>query len=128
DLVGLNLPSKAFPEIDDAGVTESGNLHSGFGVERDQLIARRDQENSLVAASVGPIGQTAIVVAWSALAANAFVQLVGPFLITAGCVERDCGALRSSREVQRVPYHERCGLPVVVRRLAQRGSLPAPDD
>ena len=100
----------------------------GLRVERDQLIARRDQEKPRVALAVGPVGEPAILRPRGAIAALAFVEAVHPERLAGGRVDGDDVAPRAGGEVQHAADHQRRDFPVVVGRRAEVVRLPPPDD
>ena len=62
DLAGLHdIAVESFGEIDDAVLAESRDRAAGLRVERDELVARRDEEEPRVVLAVGPVGEAAIL-------------------------------------------------------------------
>ena len=100
----------------------------GLGVERDELIARRDEEEPRVVLAVGPVGEPAILFSRGAIAAFAFVEAVHPERLAGGRVDGDDVTPGAGGEVQHAADHQRRDFPVVVGRGAEVVGLPAPDD
>ena len=90
---------------------------AGLGVQRDQLIAGRDEQDAVVALAVAPIADAAIVGAHGA-ALGGIVAAIGPQGFAGGGVGGDHGApgAGGEEELARRPSAE--SLP---RRPAERG-------
>src|SRR5207249_93086 len=50
---------RALLQIDDAVLAERADHAPGLGVERDETVARRDVQDAIVAAAVGPVRDAA---------------------------------------------------------------------
>ncbi len=103
-----------------------GDGCSGFCVQRDQAVARRDVEDSLFSA-IGPICEAAPgKPARSSLAARSFVLPVHPEHLSRPGVERNHRATRARCGVEDPIHHERCRLELVLRERAEVVGLEGP--
>src|ERR1041385_756319 len=115
-------------EIDGPVRAEARDSRARLRVERDEAIARRDVEDSLLA-SVSPIREAAPgELSRRGRSALALVLPVNPFL-SAGCgVERDDRAIRSAGRIQDAADHQRRPFELEFRPRPQRVRLESPRD
>ena len=100
----------------------------GLRVERDEPVARRDVEDSLIA-PVGPVREAAAGQRTRRRgAALAFVLAMHPRLRAGRRVERDDGATRAAGRVQHAADHERRALELELRTRSERVGLEPPRD
>ena len=92
---------QAFGQIDDAVVAEARNRQAGFGIERDQLIAGRNQQNALVGRSlaVAPVRETAVHLTRATAAPRApsssrYIQSVSPVAASTATASRRVPAVK----------------------------------
>src|SRR5689334_2177297 len=116
-------------QVDDAVLSERRYRVAGLRVEREHLIAGRDVDDTVVAAPIGPVRETAPrELARRGLAAGAFELLVHPEEFARRGIERDHGATRAGGHVDDAVDHQRRRLVVVLGPSAQLIGLEAPRD
>ena len=106
----------------------AGDRLAGARIERDEPIAGRHIEDSLLLA-VAPIGQAAArQLSRRGLAASAFVLAVHPQHLAGRGVERDHRAARAGGREQPAVDHQRRRLELVFRSRAEAVGLESPGD
>src|SRR5205823_10042084 len=89
-----------FGQVDDAALSEILHSVAGLGVERNELEARRDHDDPLIAFAIRPISNAAILQASHDGAAFALIDAIHPQRL-AGCgVDRDSIAPRAGGHVK----------------------------
>ena len=109
---------------------KDGTGCAGLRVERDQAVARRDVEDAVVAAAVGPVGQRRGPTAAAAPPAprGAFGIAVHPQQLAGRGVERHHRAARAAGRVEHAADHQRRAFELVFRARAEAVGLEAPGD
>ncbi len=101
DHAGLDVVAvQAVPQIDDSVGAESRIRHAGLGVQLDEMIAGRDEQDALVAMAIGPIRDAAIVESHRVRAALAFVIAIHPQRFARGRIDRYHIAPDAGGEIQ----------------------------
>src|SRR3954466_11190069 len=102
DLPGLEIDllpgaeGDAFLQIDDAVLAEAGDRRAVVRVERDEAVAGRDVDDTIVPTAVGPVGETASgELARRDAGAFPFAQAVRPDQLAGLPVERNHGSPRA---------------------------------
>ena len=116
--------TEAFHQIDDAIAAEVCVRHAGLGVQRDHVIAGRDDDHALVF-SVGPVGRaTSCELSRRLLPANAFVEPVHPQRFSGLGIDRHHRAARGRDGEQSPVRIQRRGAIVLIRSECAGVPLP----
>src|SRR5439155_5951663 len=116
-------------EIDDAVGAERIDHRAGVRVERDETIARRDVDDAVVAAAVGPVRESAArELPRRDAGAFALTQAVRPHQLAGLAVERDDRSPRAAGRVQHAVDSDRRLFELVLRTRSERVGLESPRD
>ena len=127
-VVEIELLIEILLQVDDAVRSEPGDRLTGARVERDEPVAGRDVEDSLLLA-VGPIREAAArQLSRRRLAASALVLAVHPQHFAGRGVERDHRASRAGGREQPPVDHQRRRLELEFRPRAETIGLESPGD
>ena len=119
----------AFLEIDHAALAEAGNGLTGFGVEFDEAIADGDENDAVVALTVGPVRNAASgELARGHAGPAAFIHTVDPELFTGFRVEGNHGPARAGGGIKNAIHYDRCAFELVFEARSEIIGFEAPGD
>ncbi len=116
-------------QVDEPVLAERGDRRAGLRVQLREPIARRDVDDALVAAAVGPVGQaSARQLTGREAGALPFTHAVRPDQLAGLRIDRDDRPARAGGRIQHAPDHQRRPFELVLRERAERVGLEAPCD
>src|SRR6266699_4610151 len=114
-------------QIDAAVLSESRNLVSSLGIQRNKLISRCSDDDPFLA-PIRPVRNSAAISSGAAFEPFAFVDSPCPECLTVSGISRDNSSPVSGCEVQNTVDHERRRFRLVFRPAAKIVGPPDPRD